>query len=46
MRTFYLFEIKEDLKQMLKKTPYELFRTLETIYYETNEVETSFLFLK
>ena len=46
MRTFYLFEIKEDLKQMLKKTPYELYRTLETIYYETNEVEVSFLFLK
>lgn len=46
MRTFYLFEIKEDLKQLLKKTPYELYRTLETIYYETNEVEVSFLFLK
>ncbi len=46
MRTFYIFEIKEDLKKMFVQTPYELFRTFETIYYETNEVDTSLLFLR
>ena len=46
MRTFYLFAIKEDLKKMLEQNPYELFKTLETIYYQTMDVETSYLFLK
>ena len=33
MREFYIFQIKEDLLALFKDNPYELFHTLETIYY-------------
>lgn len=32
MRTFYFFEIKPELMTLLKANPYELFKTLETIF--------------
>ncbi len=34
MRHFYLFQIKQDIKKITYDNPYELFHTLETIYYE------------
>ncbi len=46
MRTFYFFEIKPELMTLLKENPYELFKTLETIYYENMDVETSYLLIK
>lgn len=47
MRNFYIFEIKESIKKITKENPYELFHTLETIYYQKKEdIETSYIFLK
>ena len=37
MRNFYIFEINPDIKKMTKEIPYELFHTLETIYYQKKE---------
>lgn len=47
MRNFYIFEIKEEVEKITKKNPYELFHTLETIYYRTpEEAEMSYHFIK
>ncbi len=46
MRNFYIFEINPDIKKMTKEIPYELFHTLETIYYQRKEdVNLSYHFL-
>lgn len=46
MRTFYFFEIKPELVVLLKDNPYELFKTLETIYYKNVDLETSYQFIR
>ena len=46
MRTFYFFEIKPELVALLKDNPYELFKTLETIYYQNLDLETSYQFIR
>ena len=33
MRTFYIFKINKEMSILLKSSPYNLFRTLEGIYY-------------
>lgn len=33
MRTFYVFKIKKELTILTKETPYNLFRTIENMYY-------------
>ncbi len=33
MRTFYIFKIKKELTILTKETPYNLFRTIENMYY-------------
>lgn len=46
MRNFFIFEIKDSIKKVTKENPYELFHTLETIYYQSKEeAQTSFNFL-
>ncbi len=47
MRNFYIFAINPDVKKMTQESPYELFHTLETIYYQSSdEIELSYVFLK
>ncbi len=47
MRNFYIFEINEAVKKMTYQNPYELFHTLETIYYQKREdMMLSFHFLE
>ncbi len=36
MRTFYIFKIKRELTILMKETPYNLFRTIENMYYMDN----------
>ncbi len=36
MRTFYIFKIKRELTILTKETPYNLFRTIENLYYMDN----------
>jgi len=36
MRTFYIFKIKKELTILTKETPYNLFRTIENLYYLDN----------
>jgi len=46
MRQFYIFQINPDIEKITKENPYELFHTLETIYYRTkDEVQLGYLFL-
>jgi len=33
MRTFYVFKIKKEMTILTKETPYNLFRTIEHLYY-------------
>ena len=33
MRVFYIFQISADIEKVTKENPYELFHTLEVIYY-------------
>ena len=33
MRTFYIFKIKKELTILTKETPYNLYRTIENLYY-------------
>ena len=33
MRTFYIFKIKKEISILLKETPYNLFKTIEDLYY-------------
>ncbi|MBR1818480.1 MAG: sporulation inhibitor of replication protein SirA [Bacilli bacterium] len=42
MRNFYIFQIQKDMEPTLKKNPYELFHTLQTIYYEKNPSDLQF----
>lgn len=37
MRHFYIFQINPDIVKLTKNKPYELFHTLETIYYRTSD---------
>ena len=37
MRTFYIFKIKRELTILTKETPYNLFRTIENLYYLDND---------
>jgi len=46
MRTFYIFEIKKEVKRLTIDNPYDLFHTLETIYYHREDSGPSYLFLK
>ena len=46
MRNFYIFEINDAVKKMTYQEPYELFHTLETIYFQKKEdTMLSFRFL-
>jgi len=46
MRNFYIFQINPDIKKLTLDNPYDLFHTLETIYYrDRDEVELSYVFL-
>ena len=33
MRTFYVFKIKKEISTLTKETPYNLFHTIENLYY-------------
>lgn len=33
MRTFYIFKIKKEISILAKETPYNLFKTIENLYY-------------
>lgn len=47
MRNFYIFQINPDIKKMTQESPYDLFHTLETIYYRSpDDVQLSYMFLK
>lgn len=37
MRTFYIFRIKKELTILTKETPYNLYRTIENLYYQDND---------
>ena len=37
MRHFYIFKINPTLEKLWKRKPYELFHTLETIYYRDED---------
>jgi len=37
MRTFYIFKIKKELTILTKETPYNLYRTIENLYYLDND---------
>ena len=37
MRVFYIFQINADIEKVTKENPYELFHTLETIYYRMRD---------
>jgi len=37
MRTFYIFKIKRELTILTKETPYNLYRTIENLYYLDND---------
>lgn len=39
MRSFYIFQINNDIEKVTKESPYELYHSLETIYYRTHEDE-------
>lgn len=36
MRTFYIFNIKKELSIILKDNPYNLFKTIDHLYYSDN----------
>lgn len=47
MRNFYIFEINTFMKQVTKDNPYDLFHTLESIYYQRLEnLETTYNFFR
>jgi len=46
MRIFYIFAIKEEVKTLTKESPYDLFHTLETIYYQKEEKVRNAKFLE
>lgn len=37
MRTFYIFKIKKELTILTRETPYNLYRTIENLYYLDND---------
>lgn len=43
MRTFYIFKIKKEMAILTKDTPYNLFKTIENLYYY-DPVNTSISF--
>ena len=43
MRNFYIFQIKSEIEILLKDNPYELFHTLQTIYYRTGDERAQYL---
>ena len=46
MRNFYIFKIKKEVKHITKENPYDLFHTLETIYYHKEDTGASYIFLR
>ena len=47
MRIFYIFNIKDDIKKLTFRNAYDLFHTLEVIYYQNEcDLETSYIFVK
>ncbi len=46
MRNFYIFKIKKEVKHITKENPYDLFHTLETIYYHREDTGASYIFLR
>ena len=46
MRNFYIFKIKKEVKHSTKENPYDLFHTLETIYYHREDTGASYIFLR
>ncbi len=43
MRTFYIFKINKEFSNLLKNSPYNLFKTLEQIYYlNKSDLQTAF----
>ena len=46
MRHFYIFNINPNICKLLKQNPYELYRTLETIYYRSeDDVKLGYIFI-
>ncbi len=46
MRSFYIFKINPYLEVLLKQKPYEIYRTLEIIYYRNlNEIDLGYEFI-
>ena len=46
MRVFYIFQINADIEKVTKDNPYELFHTLEVIYYRMrDDVNLGFTFM-
>ena len=43
MRTFYIFKIKKEITILTKETPYNLYKTIENLYYMDNyDMDVSF----
>jgi hypothetical protein len=43
MRTFYIFKIKKEISIIMKETPYNLFKTINDLYYQdSNYLGVSF----
>ena len=45
MRHFYIFQIRSEIEASLKNNPYELFHTLQTIYYEKYPSQFQYSFI-
>lgn len=46
MRIFYIFQINTDIEKVTKENPYELFHTLEVIYYRMkDDVNLGYVFM-
>jgi len=46
MRVFYIFQISADIGKVTKENPYELFHTLEVIYYRMkDDINLGYVFM-
>ena len=45
MRHFYIFQIKSEIESSLKSNPFELFKALQTIYYEKYPSQFQYAFI-
>ena len=43
MRHFYIFKINPSIYKVFKNRPYEVFHTLETLYYQTDDIHFGFI---